>query len=202
MKAPDFKDETIFCVGDSRTYGQGVADNETWPSMLDGKVFNFGSKGLSHDGCLVNTKYILQNSSSVRQIICLLPSPTRKLFQFEFLGCHGAIPMSYIDDKKLPSEFSKAIQDTKDFIFSDNINEHWIKNCFDIIDLCNKNNVDCWLTTWDHDMHQHIPLKHRLPVFPKYETFKERASDGVHPHRKHYELFVKNIKPYIDKKQN
>ena len=203
-KRPVFNDETIFCVGDSRTYGEGVQEDETWPSMLDGEVFNFGTRGLSHDGCLTNVKYILEHSQSVKQIICLLPAPTRKLLEFEFLGCHGAISISYLDDKKehLPSEFADAIQDTRNFIFSDDIKEHWIRNCLDIIDVCNKKKVDCWVSTWDHDMHEHIPEENRLPVFPKYETFKERASDGLHPHRKHYELFVKNIKPYIDKTQS
>jgi hypothetical protein len=50
-------------------------------------------------------------------------------------------------------------------------------------------------------MYKHIPSENRLPVFPKIDTFKERASDNEHPHRKHYELFVKSIKPYIDKTQ-
>jgi lysophospholipase L1-like esterase len=49
-------------------------------------------------------------------------------------------------------------------------------------------------------MYNHIPEKNRLPVFPNLDTFKERASDNLHPHKKHYELFVNNIKPYIDKK--
>jgi hypothetical protein len=51
-------------------------------------------------------------------------------------------------------------------------------------------------------MYPHIPNKYRLPIFPKLDTFRERASDNQHPHRKHYELFVKSIKPYVDKKQS
>ena len=67
--------------------------NETWPSLLNRNAFNFGSKGLSHDGCVKNIKYILENSDCVKQIICLLPSATRKLFEFEFLGWKGSIPV-------------------------------------------------------------------------------------------------------------
>ena len=196
-----FSDEEVFCVGDSFTVGHGVAVEEKWPSMLKGKVCNFGSKGISHDGCLQNIKYILDNSKHVKQIICLLPAATRKLLRFDFLGCNGVISMHHHDVRKLPWAYAQDIHDTKEFIVSEKINHHWIKTCTDIIRLCNKNHVDCWLSTWDHDMYKHIPSENRLPVFPKIDTFKERASDNEHPHRKHYELFVKSIKPYIDKTQ-
>ena len=63
-------------------------------------------------------------------------------------------------------------------------------------------NLECWLSTWDHDMYMHIPKEYRLPIFPHLTTFTERASDKAHPHKKHYELFVKNIKPYVDKRQS
>ena len=74
--------------------------------------------------------------------------------------------------------------------------------CHKIIELCNDNNVECWISTWSEDLYGHIPNKNKLPVFPNLTTFMERASDGLHPHKKHYELFVKNIKPYIDKRQS
>jgi hypothetical protein len=196
-----FTDEEVFCVGDSNTLGYGVARQETWPSMLDRNAFNFGSKGLSHDGCVKNVKYILQNSKHVKQIICLLPGPTRKLFEFEFLGSHGSIPIGYDSHHTLPEEFANEISDIKDLILEEEtINDDWIKACRDIIYLCNEHKVECWLSTFDHNMYEHIPKKHRLPAFPDLKIFKERASDNSHPHRKHYELFVKNIKPYIDKR--
>jgi len=189
-------------VGDSFTLGQGVARNETWPSLLDLNAFNFGSGGLSHDGCVKNVKHILQNSKHVKQIICLLPSATRKLFNFEFLGSYGSIPISLTSEYTLPEEFTNEINDIKELIFKGSIDDHWITACTDVIDLCNKHKVECWLSTWDHDMYMHIPTEYRLPVFPPLTTFAERASDGLHPHKKHYELFVKNIKPYIDKRQS
>ncbi len=198
----NFTDEEVFCIGDSYTYGHGVARDETWPSMLGGKICNFGSKGLSHDGCLRNVKYILQNSSSVKQIICLLPAPTRKLFEFDFLGHLCTIPISLQFDPKLPKEYAQGIKTIKDFIASGDIDEDWIRTCEDIIQLCRANDVDCWLSTWDNYMHNHIPNKNKLPVFPDLDAFKERASDNSHPHMKHYELFVKKIKPYVDKKQS
>jgi len=199
----NFTNEEIFCIGDSFTYGGHVARNETWPSMINGKICNFGSNGLSHDGCLQNIKHILHNSNSVKQVICLLPSPTRKLFEFDFLGCVCTIPisLSHPFDKNLPKVYSQDIKIIRDYIIDGNINEDWIDTCNSIIGVCNEYNIDCWLSTWDHDMYKHIPSKNRLPVFPKIDRFKERASDNEHPHRKHYELFVKSIKPYIDKTQ-
>ena len=197
-----FVNQEVFCVGDSFTYGHGVDRNETWPSLLNRNAFNFGSKGLSHDGCVKNVKHILQNSKNVKQIICLLPAATRKLFEFEFLGCRGSIPVSYNSKHTLPNEFLLAINNIKDFIMQGNIKDDWIKACTDIIDLCKEHKVECWLSTWDHDMYKHIPGKYRLPIFPHLTTFTERASDKDHPHKNHYELFVKNIKPYIDKRQS
>ena len=197
-----FTDHEVFCVGDSFTFGDGVAKNESWPSLLNRNAFNFGSGGLSHDGCVKNVKHILQNSKHVKQIICLLPSPTRKLFEFEFLGSRGSLPISLTSDYTLPEEFTGEINDIKEFILKGQIDDDWIKACTDIIYLCITHKVECWLSTWDHDMYMHIPAEHRLPMFPVLTTFVERASDGAHPHKKHYELFVKNIKPYIDKRQS
>lgn len=192
-----FTDQELFCVGDSFTFGHGVEENETWPSLLNRNAFNFGSQGLSHDGCVRNVKYILQNSKHVKQIICLLPGPTRKLFDFEFLGCKGTIPIGYNNIYNLPVEFTGEINNIKKLIIKGSIDHEWVKACTDIVDMCDKHNVECWLSTWYHSMYTHIPIKHRLPEFPQLKIFKERATDGMHPHKKHYELFVDSIIPYI-----
>ncbi len=190
-------DAEVFCVGDSNTVGFGAS--RSYPSMLN--AFNFGVEGMSHDGCYMNIKYILENSSSVKKIICLLPGETRKLYNFEFLDSKGCIPITFEDKRQLPKEYHKDVADIKEFILDGRIEKDWIQNVGQIIDVCNKHGVECWLSTWDHDMYKHIPSKNRLPVFPDYDTFPERATDNLHPHRKHYELFVKSIKPYIDKTQ-
>ena len=142
----------------------------------------------------------------MKKIISLLPAPARKLYTFDFLGHSCAATVRYEDDSlinTLPSEYSQEIRDTQNLILNaEKISQDWIITCTDIIDLCNEHKVECWLSTWDHLMYEHIPNRHRLPVFPRLTTFTERASDNAHPHRKHYELFVKNIKPYIDKTQS
>ena len=189
----------IFCIGDSFTSGVGVNSDDTWPSLLNNDVFNFGSSGLSHDGCLKNVQYILKNSNHVKQIICLLPDATRKLLEFEFLGHKGYIPISHQFQWTLPNEYQEAVENVKSFIFDkEAITNDWIKCCNEIINLCNKSNVRCWLSTWAVEMYDYIPQQNRLPLFPNIKKYTERANDGSHPHKKHYELFVKNIVNYID----
>ena len=191
-------DEEVFCVGDSFTYGEGVDRKDTWPSILGGNTYNSGSIGLSHDGCLKNVKYILENSSRVKQIICLLPPDSRKLFEFEFLGSIGSIPISVDFNRDLPVEFLPAVRNIKKSIIDGNITDDWIATCEQIANACAEKNVECWMSTWDSDLIQYIPSANRLPTFPNLDRFPERASDGGHPHRKHYELFVNNIRPFVD----
>lgn len=192
-------DEEIFCVGDSFTYGEGVDSKDTWPSILGGNTYNFGSIGLSHDGCLKNVKYILENSSSVKQIICLLPPDTRKLFEFEFLGSFGSIPISFDFNRDLPIEFLPAVRSIKKSIIDGNLTDDWIATCEHIVNACAEKNVECWMSTWDSALIRYIPSANRLPTFPSLDSFAERAGDGVHPHRKHYELFVNKIRLFVDK---
>ena len=199
-----FTDEEVFCVGDSYTYGNGVERHETWPSMLNGKVCNFGSCGLSLDGCLRNIKYIIENSNNVKKIICLLPPPARKLFEFEFLNSKCVIPITVNSNFILPNQLQSELEQfIKHQIVLDDLDFNWTKTCDDIIDLCNKNKIQCWLSSWTgSNFHDMIPNRYRLPKFPAIKSFTERANDNAHPHRKHYELFVKNIQPFVDKKQN
>ena len=68
-----------------------------------------------------------------------------------------------------------------------------------IISFCKEKNVKCLISTWSQDLHKYIPEEYRLPIFPTLEMFTDRATDGKHPHKKHYEYFVQKILPYVDK---
>ena len=197
-----FADEEVFCIGDSFTYGEGVDRKDTWPSILGVNTYNFGSSGISHDGCLKNVQYTLENSRAVRQIICLLPPDSRKLFEFEFFGSIGTIPISVDFDRDLPPEFLPAVRNIKKLIIDGDLKNDWIATCNQIANACSEKNVECWMSTWDSDLIQYIPPANRLPAFPNLDSFTERASDGGHPHRKHYDLFVNNIRPFVDKYKN
>ena len=202
-----FNDTQIFCVGDSFTVGHGVDPKHSWPGLLQTYTkqqnCNFASNGLSHDGCLMNTNYILNTSKKVKDIICLLPPPTRKLFLFEFLDMYGGISITLSHSRyyKFPVEYIDGKNKCLEMITNkDYITQDWLDACKAIIKACKAKNVRCLISTWDKEMYTHIPEKNRLPIFPDIDTFPERAKDNEHPHKKHYKLFVQNILTYIDKK--
>lgn len=193
-----FDQQTLFCIGDSFTYGDGVKPEHAWPALLDQNSCNFGCNGLSHDGCLMNVNYILNHSRNVKKIICLLPTPFRRLFKFNFFDQEGVIPVSHNSQWKLPIEFLNDVEELKKKIITQNPHSDWIDSCNNIITSCESRGVKVWVSTWYKELHKQIPEKNRLPVFPDLDTFPERGDDGDHPHKKHYDLFVKNIRPYID----
>jgi hypothetical protein len=196
------KNLDIFCIGDSFTIGSGVAQNDSWPALLTLKThkhnINLGSGGLSPDGCATNVEYVLNNYNP-KTIICLLPTRLRKIYKFTFLDYAGYISIGINSDFKLPELFKTEIENIqRNELLDDNIiKKLWIDSCQNIVKSCKSKNVKCFISTWDKDMYEYIPTDVRLPVFPLLETFSERATDGSHPHKKHYELFVDSIIPYV-----
>ena len=189
-----------YCVGDSYTLGYGVGDNENWPALLNMPNFNFGVPGISHDGCLQNIMYVTENNPDTKQIICLLPEATRKLVTYNFLDSNGSVPITINQSRNIPKEYEEAVEDARSLILNENhITKDWIKTVNDIISFCKGKNVKCLISTWSQHLHKYIPEECRLPVFPDLEMFDDRATDGQHPHKKHYEYFVQKILPYVDK---
>jgi hypothetical protein len=197
---PKFTDEKVFCFGDSWTAGHGVGADETWPNILDAKSFNFGSKGLSHDGICKNVAYVLDKSRHVDTVICLFPHAGRKLLTFECLGKTGHIPIGMQTPWELPIEYKDYVAEARKLIMDkEYITNDWIKSVEKVSEMCKDQNVKCWISTWSDELYNFIPAENKLPSFPSLDTFSDRAKDGKHPHKKHYDLFVKLIKPYIDK---
>jgi len=196
------KQADIFCIGDSFTIGQGVNKEENWPSLLESNincgVENIGSGGLSADGCFFNTKYIL-DTFKPKIIICLLPTRVRKIFKFKFLNFYGFISISIHNNFSMPPILQDYIEKIKNIELLDDqyTKNNWISSCKNIIKSCKNKKVKCFLSTWDEEMYEHIPANVRLPKFPNLKIFKERATDGHHPHKKHYKAFVNSILPYI-----
>ena len=189
-----------YCVGDSYTYGDGVKENDNWPALLPVPNFNFGVVGISHDGCLQNIKYILDKNPNTKQIICLLPDAARKLLYFDFLDHNGYITISMNQNRNLPKEYLATIEDARALIIDEKkLNNDWINTMHEIINLCKDKNVKCLVSTWSQTLDEHIPKENKLPTFPELELFSERATDGSHPHKKHYEYFAQKILPYVDK---
>jgi hypothetical protein len=197
------KNSNIFCIGDSFTFGAGIDQQDTWPSLLSSKTntvnTNIGSGGLSADGCFTNTEYVLNNFNP-KTIICLLPTRFRKIYNFNFLEYLGYISIGISTKNiRMPKMMLEEVEKIKkNDLLDDCITQNlWIDSCKNIIKSCQIKNVKCFISTWDQDMYEHIPEDVRLPVFPELKMFKERASDGKHPHKKHYEFFVDSIIPYI-----
>jgi lysophospholipase L1-like esterase len=191
----------IFCIGDSFTLGSGVDKQDNWPAILSSKTeadnVNIGSGGLSADGCFLNTKFVLDRFKP-KIIICLLPTRLRKIFKFQFLDFHGFVSISIHSNLKMPTIFKDYIEKIKKELLNEQFTKNnWMDSCKNIIEYCHYKNVKCFISTWDESMYQYIPEDVRLPMFPTLNTFVERATDGSHPHAKHYELFVDSILPYI-----
>jgi len=204
------KDADIFCIGDSFTLGEGVDKKDNWPAILNSKlkvnVENIGISGLSAEGCFINTKYLLSTYSnknfSKKILICLLPTRFRKNYKFKFLNYYGHYQISFHkiqNNLNIPKVYKNAMEKIRKFKLTDNeyTKKNWVKSCQQILNICNKKEIKCFLSTWDEEMYKYIPNYVRLPIFPKLTPFGERGTDGIHPHKKHYELFVENILPYI-----
>lgn len=199
----------IFCIGDSFTLGQGVPKNKNWPSLLsreiDQPLNNLGISGLSIDGCYHNCKFVLKKFKSTKKIIFLLPTRYRKLCEFNFMGLNGYLTVTMSNEYNfLPDELYEKIEHYKKNEITNEtiVKSNWTSNCKNIAKLCEAKNVECFISTWDLEMYDHIPDSVKLPKFPNLDRFLERADDGLHPHEKHYKFFVEQITPYINRQKN
>ena len=201
LRSAEGQEYDIYCIGCSFTFGIGLETQDTWPELLSKKldcsVGNYGVPGMSVHGCFRQVLYCLENLD-VKKIIVLLPPFERMFYKFKFLGnnaYYNYTPMgtensfSFLDEK---TNVNKILKHSK----------RLGKRIIQKLVTMNKNNRNIYITSWFKSVYDCIPEgDHKLPIFPKLDTFRERASDNQHPHRKHYELFVKSIKPYVDKKQ-
>lgn len=190
------KNYDIICFGCSVTYGYGVEHINTWPYLLGQRlkmsVGNFGVPGMSIHACLRQLLFCLENYTA-KKFIILLPNFGRVLHKFKFLNNSAYYNFTCnSDEKNMMYKFFDYVELMK-YIFE---NSH--KNGKRIINYFNKLNADVYISSWNSQVYAAIPDgKKKLPPFPSFDTFAERATDGLHPHKKHYELFVDRIVPYI-----
>jgi len=65
-----------------------------------------------------------------------------------------------------------------------------------IINYCKVNNVKLSVSSWDEEVYHYLQSQDHVTMlgqFPELSLFTERADDGRHPHRKHYQYFVNEI---------
>jgi len=69
-----------------------------------------------------------------------------------------------------------------------------------IIDYCNNNKIKLSVSSWNDEVYDYLKLQDNVDLlvkFPSLSMFTERADDGDHPHRKHYEYFVKDLIKFL-----
>lgn len=190
------KNYDIICIGCSVTYGHGVEHINTYPYLLGQRlnmsVGNFGVHGISIHACLRQLLFCLKNYNA-KKFIILLPNFERILHKFKFLNNSAYYNFTCNSDgKNMMYKFLDYVKLMK-YIFE---NSH--KNGKRIISYFNKLDADVYISSWNSQVYAAIPDgRKKLPAFPSFDSFAERATDGLHPHKKHYELFVDRIVPYI-----
>ena len=197
LRSEEEKKYDVFCIGCSVTYGIGLEKQHTWPELLskrlDCSVANFGVPGMSIHGCLRQALYCLDNFH-VKKMIVLLPTFGRILHKFEFLGNRAYYNYTPLAGESKVNFFDGKTNNNKIIKHSERFGKRIIKRLAEM----SRPNLKIYLTSWDKDVYNFIPHgDNKLPQYPSINTYKERASDGWHPHYKHNKLFVDLISERI-----
>ncbi len=198
-----FDSDFIPCFGCSFTYGEGQPDHDTWPSILSKKTnknyLNMGVRGIGVDGIYNNLK-LLHKKHPFEQCVILLPTFSRRTIGCVIDDVYVRIPSSvnigdatsdyqFFRNKKVIDKMAKV----KDSIARD-INDEYSKIFLTkILNYCRKNKIKLIASSWDDGVYNHLQTLDDVVLidqFPKLSLFKERANDGAHPHRKHYQYFT------------
>jgi hypothetical protein len=198
-----FDKEFIPCFGCSFTYGEGQPDTDTWPRMLSEKTgknyLNLGVCGIGIDGIYNNLK-LLHKKYKFNDCVILFPTFNRRIVRCKIEDLYFRIP-STVDTHDATSEYqlqrNKKVMDkmmkVRESIVKDT-NDRYSKIFLNkIINYCRKNNIRLLVSSWDNDVYNYLRTQHNtelLDQFPELSLFKERANDGQHPHKKHYQYFT------------
>jgi len=201
-----FDKKFIPCFGCSNTYGAHQPDTDTWPYLLHkktGKNFlNLGVRGSGIDAIFNNLKLLYQKHQ-YNQAYILFPAFERRIVraQIENLWLRIFSTVRIFDIKESWHFFSnkilhKKMEKVKKNILQDNLNQYSKKFLVKILNFCKKNQIKLYCSSWSDDVYtylQNFEQLHILPTFPKLSMFNDRADDGIHPHKKHYQYFVDQI---------
>jgi hypothetical protein len=205
-----FNKEFIPCFGCSFTYGAGQPNTDTWPYLLSQKTNkNFLNLGMSGSGIdvIYNNLKLLYQKHKFDQCVILFPNFERRIVRSQiqdlWIRMHSTVnifetdnPYQFYADKNL----RKKMKIIKEKIIKDFKNRYSKTFLLKIINFCKKNNIELYVSSWDDDVYDYLKTYNNLkllPKFPKLSTFEERADDGDHPHKRHYDFFVAKIKNYF-----
>ena len=196
----------IPCFGCSNTYGAYQPDTDTWPYLLSKKTnknfLNLGVGGSGIDGIYNNLK-LLYAKHQFDQAVILFPNFERRVVRCQiddlwlriFSTIHILsidIPYHFYADKTLRLKWKRV----REKIINDTHNRYSKKFLSKIVNFCQQNKIRLHCSSWDDSVYQTLKgIKNinLLPAFPSFDLFSERADDGKHPHKKHYEHFVDSI---------
>lgn len=199
LRSTEGQEYDIYCVGCSFTFGWGLEKQHTWPELLSKKlncsVGNYGVPGMSVHGCLHQVTSCLEKFD-VKKMIVLLPSFDRMFYKFKFLGNNAYYNYTPQSPDGIFSFFDQKTNINKILKH----NERLGKRIIERLVRMNSPTRQIYLSSYMKNVYDYIPEgDHKLPMYPKLEIYRERASDGAHPHYKHNKLFVDSISDRIDK---
>jgi hypothetical protein len=201
-----FDEEFIPCFGCSFTYGADQPDTDTWPYLLSRKFNkNFLNLGIASSGvdAVYNNLKLLYAKHKFDRCLILVPPFERRVVRVQIEGLYFRV-CSNVDIKKNYSdwqfyknkEFQKKLKTVKNKIINDVENCYSKKFLMKIINFCKHNNIELHCSGWTDDVYDYLKECRNLtllPKFPNLSLYKERADDGEHPHKKHYQYFVDQI---------
>lgn len=205
-----FDKEFIPCFGCSFTYGQYQTDTDTWPYILSQKTnknfLNLGVGGSGIDGIYNNLK-LLYLKHKFNQCVILFPCFERRIVRSKigdlWIRLHSSVDI-FVTDNTYQFYTNKNLREKmkiiKEKIIKDVANRYSKKFLIKIINFCKNNNIELYGSSWNDDVYEYLKIHSNFKIlskFPKLSIFKERADDNTHPHKKHYEFFVSQIKNYF-----
>lgn len=198
-----FEGVFIPCFGCSFTYGEAQPPDATWPFLSSQKFrknfLNLGVCGLGIDGIYNNIK-LLYKKHKFKECFILFPNFERRLVRCKINHAWFKIP-STVNLDTTKSFFSfynhpqlrKKMEIVRQKIIKDTKNQYSKKILEKIKNFCKNNSIELYCSSWSDEVYEYLSISkdiNLLTKFPKINTFTERAEDGVHPHKKHYQLFV------------
>ena len=201
-----FTEPFIPCFGCSNTYGAYQPDTNTWPYLLSKKTnknfLNLGVGGSGIDGIYNNLK-LLYSKHQFDQAVILFPNFERRVVRCQidnlwfriFSTVHILsidVPYHFYADKTLRLKWKRV----REKIINDTHNRYSKKFLSKIVNFCQQNKIRLYCSSWDDSVYQTLKdIKNidLLPAFPSFDLFSERADDGKHPHKRHYQYFVDQI---------
>lgn len=205
-----FDKEFIPCFGCSFTYGASQPDIDTWPYLLSQKTkknfLNLGIGGSGIDGIYNNLKLLYQKHK-FNQCVILFPNFERRIVRSKigdlWIRIHSTVNIFETDNEYqfyTDKNLRKKMKIIKEKIINDVENYYSKKFLLKIINFCKNNDIKLCCSSWDDDVYDYLKTHNNLKLlskFPELSMFVERADDGGHPHKKHYDFFADQIKNYF-----